>query len=127
MNLIISYTGLGRRVSYEKLIRAPLIKAPLAKTSGTQRPPEEIDAAIRQLVSKAIMAGEGIIDVFTAAGLKKKEVMVRRILKMHGYPPDLQEEATNTVLTQVELLSAIWALSSQMEYLFRDSLNLLAA
>lgn len=100
MNLIISYTGLGRRVSYEKLIRAPLIKAPLAKTSGTQRPPEEIDAAIRQHVSKAIMADEGIIDVFIAAGLKKKEVMVKCILKKHGYPPDLQEEATNTVLAQ---------------------------
>ena len=74
--MIISYTGLGRRVSYEKLIRAPLIKAPLAKTSGTQRPPEEIDAAIRQLVSKAIMADEGIIDVFTAAGLKKPDISI---------------------------------------------------
>ncbi len=46
------------------------------------------------------MADEGIIDVFIAAGLKKKEVMVKCILKKHGYPPDLQEEATNTVLAQ---------------------------
>jgi len=52
------------------------IKAQLAKTSGTQRPPEEIDAAIRQLVSKAIMAEEGIIDVFTAAGLKKPDISI---------------------------------------------------
>ncbi|MBU2808000.1 DUF3387 domain-containing protein [Acidithiobacillus ferrooxidans F221] len=37
------------------------------------------------------------------------KVMVRRILKKHGFPPDLQDEATKTVLAQTELLSAIWA------------------
>jgi len=52
------------------------IKAQLVKSSGTQRPPEEIDAAVRQLVSKAIMAEEGIIDVFTAAGLKKPDISI---------------------------------------------------
>ncbi|MCE9552911.1 MAG: type I restriction endonuclease subunit R [Planctomycetes bacterium] len=52
------------------------IKAQLVKSSGTQRPPEELDAAIRQLVSKAIMADEGIIDVFTAAGLKKPDISI---------------------------------------------------
>lgn len=52
------------------------IKAQLAKTSGTQRPPEELDHAIRQLVSTAIMANEGIIDVFTAAGLKKPDISI---------------------------------------------------
>jgi type I restriction enzyme, R subunit len=52
------------------------IKAPLAKSSGTQRPPEQLDAAIRQLVSKAIMADEGIIDVFTAAGLKQPDISI---------------------------------------------------
>ena len=34
--------------------------------------------------------------------------MVTRILKKHGYPPDLQDEATKTVLAQAELLSASW-------------------
>jgi type I restriction enzyme R subunit len=36
-------------------------------------------------------------------------VKVKRILKKHGYPPDLQEEATKTVLAQAELLSDLWA------------------
>ena len=36
-------------------------------------------------------------------------VIVRRILRKHGYPPDLQEEATKTVLMQAELLCADWA------------------
>jgi type I restriction enzyme R subunit len=52
------------------------IKAQLAKTSGTQRPPEEIDDAIKQLVSRAITAEEGIIDVFSAAGLKKPDISI---------------------------------------------------
>jgi len=52
------------------------IKAQLVKSSGTQRPPEQLDAAIRQLVSKAIVADEGIIDVFTAAGLKKPDISI---------------------------------------------------
>jgi type I restriction enzyme R subunit len=39
----------------------------------------------------------------------KIRVMVRRILRTHGYPPDLQEEATRTVLEQAELLCADWA------------------
>ncbi len=39
------------------------------------------------------------------------KVMVKRILKKHGFPPDLQEEATKTVLAQAELLSAIWAVA----------------
>ena len=40
------------------------------------------------------------------AGIK---MMVRRILKKQGLPPDLQDEATQTVLAQAELLSVIWA------------------
>ncbi len=38
----------------------------------------------------------------------KIRVMVRRILKKHGYPPDLQEEATKLVLEQAEVLCADW-------------------
>ena len=43
------------------------------------------------------------------AARAKIRVMVRRILRKHGYPPDLQEEATKTVLQQAELLCAEWA------------------
>ncbi|HWA09865.1 MAG TPA: type I restriction endonuclease subunit R [Opitutaceae bacterium] len=39
----------------------------------------------------------------------KIKVMVKRILKRHGYPPDLQDEAVRTVLAQAELLCADWA------------------
>lgn len=36
-------------------------------------------------------------------------VLVKRILRRYGYPPDKQEKATKTVLEQAEVLSAEWA------------------
>jgi type I restriction enzyme R subunit len=36
-------------------------------------------------------------------------VVVKRILRKHGYPPDKQEQATQTVLEQAEVLSVAWA------------------
>jgi type I restriction enzyme R subunit len=36
-------------------------------------------------------------------------VLVKRILRKHGYPPDKQERATRTVLEQAEVLSEMWA------------------
>jgi type I restriction enzyme R subunit len=38
----------------------------------------------------------------------KLRVMVKRILRKHGYPPDKQGKATKTVLEQAELLCAEW-------------------
>ncbi|HEY0875539.1 MAG TPA: type I restriction enzyme endonuclease domain-containing protein [Vicinamibacterales bacterium] len=38
-------------------------------------------------------------------------VLVKRILRRHGYPPDKQEKATQTVLEQAALLSADWAVA----------------
>jgi len=51
------------------------LQAALNKKSGeSKKSPEQIDAAIRQLVSKAITTEGEIIDVFTAAGLKKPDI-----------------------------------------------------
>lgn len=36
-------------------------------------------------------------------------VIVKRILRKYGYPPDLQEKATQTVLEQAEVLFEGWA------------------
>jgi type I restriction enzyme R subunit len=36
-------------------------------------------------------------------------VLVKRILRKHGYPPDKQEKAKQTVLEHAALLSAEWA------------------
>ena len=40
----------------------------------------------------------------------KLRVLVKRILRRYGYPPDLQEAATDLVLEQAELLAAQWAI-----------------
>ena len=39
----------------------------------------------------------------------KLRILVKRVLRRHGYPPDKQESATRTVLEQAEVLSAGWA------------------
>ena len=39
----------------------------------------------------------------------RMRVLVKRILRHHGYPPDLQNAAVQTVLQQAEALSAQWA------------------
>lgn len=36
-------------------------------------------------------------------------VLVKRILRRYGYPPDLQDAAVQNVLQQAEALSAEWA------------------
>jgi type I restriction enzyme R subunit len=43
---------------------------------NTQKTPHQIDSAIRQLVSKAITTEGEVIDVFTAAGLKKPDISI---------------------------------------------------
>jgi len=39
------------------------------------------------------------------------KVLVKRILRKYGYPPDKQEKATQTVLEQAEVLSEGWAVA----------------
>lgn len=39
----------------------------------------------------------------------KLRVLVKKILKKHGYPPDKQQKATETVLEQAKLLCKDWA------------------
>jgi type I restriction enzyme R subunit len=36
-------------------------------------------------------------------------ILVKRILRRYGYPPDKQEKATQTVLEQAEVLSRVWS------------------
>ena len=39
----------------------------------------------------------------------KLRVMVKRVLRKYGYPPDKQEKATQTVLEQAEVIAKDWA------------------
>ena len=52
------------------------VRGVLAKnTPSDQKTDEELDHAIRQIVSKAVTSGE-VIDIFTAAGLKKPDISI---------------------------------------------------
>ena len=124
------------------------VSAALSKRAPSQaRPPEELDLAVRQIISRSL-ASDGVMDIFAAAGLEKPDIsvlsdefladvrgmkrrnlavellqkllrgeialrrLVRRILRKHGYPPDKQETATQTVIEQAEALSEGWALAA---------------
>ena len=52
------------------------VRSVLAKRGGGEaRPEEELDYAMRQIVSRAV-ASEGVIDVFAAAGLEKPDISI---------------------------------------------------
>ena len=59
-------------VSFFQAIQAALSK----QDTGNRRTPDQIDAAIRQLVSKAITTDGQVIDIFTAAGLQKPDISI---------------------------------------------------
>jgi len=59
-------------VSFFQAIQAALNK----QTTGTKKTPEQIDAAVRQLVSRAITTDGQVIDVFTAAGLPRPDISI---------------------------------------------------
>jgi type I restriction enzyme R subunit len=59
-------------VSFFQALQAALNK----QSSNNRKTPEQIDAAIRQLVSKAITTEGQVIDVFTAAGLPKPDISI---------------------------------------------------
>lgn len=59
-------------VSFLQALQAALTK----HSSRNGKTPEQIDAAIRQLVSKAITTEGQVIDVFTAAGLPKPDISI---------------------------------------------------
>jgi type I restriction enzyme R subunit len=53
-----------------------LVRAVLAKSApGERKSTEELDHAIRQLVSRAVVSDE-VIDIFAAAGLKKPDISI---------------------------------------------------
>lgn len=58
-------------IAFFQAVAAVLAKRP----PGEPRPEEEIDHAIRQIVSRAV-ASEGVVDIFAAAGLKKPDISI---------------------------------------------------
>ncbi len=58
-------------VAFFQAVKSVLMKS----MSGDRRSPEEINLAIRQIVSKAVVSDE-VIDIFAAAGLKRPDISI---------------------------------------------------
>ncbi len=65
-------TAIRDDVSFFQAIQSALNK----QGGGVKKTPEQLDAAVRQLVSKAITTDGQVIDVFTAAGLPKPDISI---------------------------------------------------
>ena len=96
------------------------MQAALAKqTSSTSKTPEQIDAAIGQLVSKAITTEGQVIDVFTAAGLPKLDISILRASK-RGESLGLNDD-------EIAFYDALAANDSAVQAMGDDKLKLIAA
>ena len=69
---------------------------------------ETLRAIARELV-KTVRANVTIDWTLRENVRAQLRVLVKRILRKYGYPPDKQEKATQTVLEQAEVLSQEWA------------------
>jgi type I restriction enzyme R subunit len=69
---------------------------------------ENLRMIARELVA-ALHANTSIDWALKESVRAKIRVLVKRILRKYGYPPDKQEKATQTVLEQAEMLCADWA------------------
>jgi type I restriction enzyme R subunit len=58
-------------VAFFQAVRSVLIKT----ATGDRQPAEDLDHAVRQIVSRALLPGE-IVDIFKAAGLKKPDISI---------------------------------------------------
>ena len=79
------------------------VQAVLAKrAAGTGKPEEDLNHAVRQLVSRAV-ASEGVIDIFAAAGLEKPDISILSdefLVEVRGLPQrNLAVELLRKLLT----------------------------
>jgi type I restriction enzyme R subunit len=58
-------------VGFFQTVRAGILKA----TTTGRKTPDELDTAVRQIVSRAV-ASEGIVDIFATAGLKNPDISI---------------------------------------------------
>ncbi len=59
-------------LAFFQAIRSGMVK----ERENRDDDPDRLDAAIRQLIDRAIVAEDGVIDVFTAAGIKKPDISI---------------------------------------------------
>lgn len=69
------------------------------------------DAALRAIARELVQTVRNNVSVdwtLRESVRAHLRVLINRILRQHGYPPDKQEKATQTVLEQAVLLTELW-------------------
>jgi type I restriction enzyme R subunit len=87
------YDALETNDSAVRVLGEPTLLAIARELASTVRSNVSIDWTVRENVRAHL------------------RVLVKRILRKHGYPPDKQDKATQTVLEQAEVLSEQWAVA----------------
>ena len=64
-------TGIRDDIAFFQAVRAALLKR-----SGEQTPVDDLDHVVRQLVASAIITGDEVIDVFSAAGIDRPDISI---------------------------------------------------
>ncbi|MHB8727108.1 MAG: type I restriction endonuclease subunit R [Casimicrobiaceae bacterium] len=90
-NELAFYDALETNDSAVKVLGEPTLRTIAQELMRTVRANVTIDWTLRENVRAQL------------------RVLVKRILRKYGYPPDKQEKATQTVLEQAEVLSEAWA------------------
>lgn len=70
------------------------------------------DQTLKQIAQELVTAVKGSVTVdwsVRESARARMRVIVKRLLRKYGYPPDKQERATVLVLQQAEVLSEEWA------------------
>ena len=70
---------------------------------------DDVLRAIAREVADTIRKNVAIDWTLKESVQAKLRVLVKRVLRKHGYPPDKQQQATVTVLQQAELIARDWA------------------
>jgi type I restriction enzyme R subunit len=74
---------------------------------------ETLKAIARELV-ETVRKNATIDWTVKESARAKLRVMVKRLLKKYGYPPDKQEKATQTVLEQAEVIAKEWGFTAPL-------------
>lgn len=75
---------------------------------------DEVLREIAQTLVKKVRGNISIDWALKASAQARMRIIVKRILRKYGYPPDKQQKATETVVAQARLLSSHWSSSDAL-------------
>ena len=109
--LVLSSPSYTDEAHFEQRSRRARLKAGDALATNNSAVQAMGDAKLKLIAAELISQVKKSVTIdwtLRESARARIRVLVKRILKKYGYPPDLQAEAVKTVLAQAELLCAQW-------------------